>query len=67
MIDNVDTEVKFQTKIDKNPSGWWSFGLCLSHQNEETYVYINFFKWSISIGFMYVDYVYDKDDDWEYK
>lgn len=37
-------------KIDK---GWWSFGICLSHILEETYIYINFFKWSIAIGRIY--------------
>lgn len=70
MIDN-DMDIKFRTKVDKHPNGWWSFGVCLSHQDKETYVYINFFKWSISIGFMYDDFDYeywhDKYEDCEYK
>ena len=31
----------------------WSIGLCLSHWHDETYLYINLLKWSISIGFLY--------------
>ena len=61
MLDGYENIVRFKTKVDKNPTGWWSFGVCLSHQDKETYVYINFFKWSISIGFMYDDYW----QDWE--
>ena len=45
--------VKFQIKTDRQPDGWWSFGTCISHMGEETYLYINLFKWSISIGFLY--------------
>ncbi len=54
-------ELGFRVKIDKQPIGWWSFGICLSHQDEETYVYINLFKWSISIGYMYADW---SDEGW---
>lgn len=43
-------EVRWGVKIDKMMSESWSFGICLSHWKEETYVFINFFKWSISIG-----------------
>lgn len=41
---------KWGIKIDKQFKGMWSFGICLSHDIEETYVFINFAKWSISIG-----------------
>lgn len=38
--------------VTKHPPGDWSFGICLTHDDSlnETYIYINFFKWSISIG-----------------
>ena len=28
----------------------WSIGICLSHNSRETYLIINLFKFSISIG-----------------
>ena len=40
-------------KDAKYPKGMWSFGICLSHYKEETYIFINFFRWSISIGKLY--------------
>lgn len=51
MSDNNKT--KFRIVVDEIPNGWWSFGVCLSHANDETYVFVNFFKWCISIGFLY--------------
>lgn len=62
---NNGKKSKFDIKINEHPNGWWSFGICLSHeeysphQENETYLYINFFKWSISIGFMH------EEEDWE--
>ena len=44
---------KFSIKTNKQPDGWWSFGACISHMEEETYLFINFFKWSVAIGFLY--------------
>ena len=32
---------------------FWTFGVGLSHMFDETYIYINFFKWSITIGRIY--------------
>lgn len=55
-------KAKFGVKIDKTPRGYWSFGVCLSHADDETYLFINFFKWSISIGYMYDNAI--EDDDW---
>ena len=49
----IETKTKFKVDIFKNCKGMWSFGMCLSHHFEETYVYINFFRWSISIGKLY--------------
>ena len=54
-----DCRVKFGVKVDKREDGMWSFGICLSHFVEETYLYINLFRWSISIG-----YLYDYSDDY---
>ena len=50
---------KWGIKIDKQFKGRWSFGICLSHDIEEIYVFINFAKWSISIGKLIV---YDCDE-----
>lgn len=52
--------VKFNIKTDKQPNGFWSFGMGLSHMMKETCVYINFFKWSVVIGFMYEFPEYDE-------
>ena len=45
--------------------GWWSFGICLSHSDDETYILINLFKWSVSIGKLYDDTEFEFDaDEW---
>lgn len=49
--------VRFRIKADKHSPGLWSFGVCVSHMTDETYLYINLFKWSISIGLLYEDWV----------
>jgi hypothetical protein len=28
----------------------WSIGCCLSHWDTETYLYVNLFKWTLTIG-----------------
>ena len=43
-------QTKFQIKVVKMFEGWWSIGINLSHDEFETYIHINFFKWAISIG-----------------
>ena len=45
-----ESKPKFGIKVDIPWEGAWSFGICLSHWNKETYIYINFWKWSVSIG-----------------
>ena len=45
--------IKFGISIDKLSFNRWSFGIGLSHEFEETYLFVNFFKWSISIGFFH--------------
>lgn len=39
----------FGISCDKVPFSW-SFGFGLSHMGKETYIYINFYHWMISIG-----------------
>ena len=41
---------KWGIKVEEMMEDQWSLGVCISHWWEETYVFINFFKWSISIG-----------------
>jgi hypothetical protein len=38
--------------VDKMHTGQWSVGICVSHLDTETYLFINFFKWTISIGWL---------------
>ena len=54
-----DQKPKFQIRVDKRDDGMWSFGIALSHFFKETYLYVNFYKWQISIG-----YLYQYDEDW---
>lgn len=55
------TKTKFGVKVDKLWSGRWSFGICFSHDKPETYIFINLFKWTITIG-MLADW--SDDDEW---
>ncbi len=48
-------KIKYGVEIDKMRKHQWSFGICISHDEAETYLFINFFKWSISIGRLLVD------------
>ena len=61
---NDSNKTKFQIVVDKQPKGLWSFGICISHFHDETYIFLNLFKLSISIGKLYVETEYDDDDDW---
>ena len=52
---NESNNYHFGIKVDKHlggVSGIWSFGSCLSHSFGETYLFINFLFWSISIGWL---------------
>ena len=40
----------FGIRIDKMWNQMWNFGICLSHNSRETYLFINLFKISISSG-----------------
>lgn len=55
-----EEKLKWGFEIKKMYEGTWSFGICLSHSVEETYVYINLFKWTISIGKILV---YQEEED----
>ena len=48
-----EEKLKFGIDITKNVRGMWSFGICLSHFDDETYIYANFYRYSISIGKYY--------------
>lgn len=50
---NGNDKTKFGIKVDKHSDGLWSLGMCLSHFYDETYLYVNLFKWTVSIGFLY--------------
>lgn len=49
---NEKSNYGFGVKVDKYHKGAWSFGSCISHSFGETYLFINFAKWSISIGWL---------------
>ena len=37
-------------EISKMEKGQWSFGVCFSKYFDETYLYINLIKWTITTG-----------------
>lgn len=45
-----EPDIGWGISVDTLLDGQWSFGVCFSHFMDETYIFINFFKWSISIG-----------------
>jgi len=53
MNDNAD--YGFGIKVNRMFEGAWSFGSCISHSFGQTYLFINFAKWSISIGWLMKD------------
>lgn len=48
--DLLDVKPKWNIDVEKHPKDMWSFGICLSHFVDETYIYANFYRWTISIG-----------------
>lgn len=48
----TESKCKFRIKVDKQCKEMWSIGSCISHSFNETYLFINFIKWSISIGWL---------------
>ena len=51
------SKARFRIKIGKHPNNMWSLSIGLSHMEDETYLYINLFKWTICIGRLYEDWV----------
>lgn len=49
---NEKTDYGFGFNVVQTIEGCWSFGICLSHSFGETYLFIAFAKWSISIGWL---------------
>lgn len=43
---------KFGIKINRMFEDFWSFGSCITHSFGQTYLFINFAVWSISIGWL---------------
>lgn len=52
---NEKNNYGFGIKVISQVDGAWSFGGCISHAFGETYLFINFAKWSISIGWLMKD------------
>lgn len=45
---------KLYTKVHNLADGMWSFGIGLSHLKGDIYfLYLDFYRWSIRIGYMY--------------
>lgn len=45
-------KTKFRIACMPYLKGMWSFGFGLSHEDRETYIWFNLFKWNIEIGMM---------------
>lgn len=52
----------FGIRIDDMFPGAWSFGISLSHSMDETYVFINLFKKTVVIGWIYKEYNYEEEE-----
>ena len=52
---NEKTRYGFDIKVVPLLRGTWSFGSSVSHSFGETYLFINFAKWSIAIGWLMKD------------
>ena len=46
---------KFGIKVNKMRGNQFSIGICISHWDDESYMYLNLFKWTVAIGFLYND------------
>lgn len=50
---NDKHKYKFGIAVDEHGHDTWSFGCCISHDwFKQTYLFINFLWWSISIGWL---------------
>ena len=57
-----NTKARFGIDFVKHSSGMWSFGICFSHFDEETYIYVNFYRYSVSIGKIYKEYDWSESE-----
>ena len=48
-----EEKLKIGIDIIKNDRGAWSFDVCLAHYEDETYIYANFYRYSLTIGKFY--------------
>lgn len=46
----MGNKTKFRIVVEKMYKHQWSFGVCISHSETETYLFINLFRRTISIG-----------------
>ena len=54
---------KFGIKVNKMWGNQFSIGICISHWDDESYLYLNLFKWTVAIGFLYnYDKVIDSEE-----
>lgn len=61
-----ELKLKFGIKFDKMPKDSWSIGACFTHAFEETYLFINLFFVSVSIGKLYDLDELEESDEWEF-
>lgn len=54
---NENNKIKFRIETVTFDDGLWNlgFGLHLCSMDAEKYLYVNLFKWHVSIGFLYTD------------
>ena len=49
---NDKPDYHFGISVDRMFEGAWSFGSCISHSFGQTYLFISFAIWTISIGWL---------------
>lgn len=55
-MNNKKDNLGFGIRVHDTFEGTWGFGINLSHRFDETYVFINLFNKSITIGWLYKEY-----------
>ena len=51
-MNNKNDNLGFGIRVHDMLEGAWSFGICLSHSIDETYIFMNIFNKSIAIGWL---------------
>lgn len=59
-----ESKPKFGVEVQPMLAQTWSIGIAISHYIDETCLYINLFKWTISIGKICKEQKAE-DDEWE--